>query len=95
MYVCTDAYPYVPVDIYLCGTCLRTYSAHILPRKLTTMCAPSSWQTHLAFSPQYAGAVEAKQVAQQEAETAKYLVEKALEEKKSIVISAQVSLPQP
>jgi hypothetical protein len=37
--------------------------------------------------------VEAKQVAQQEAETAKYLVEKALEEKKSIVISAQVSLP--
>lgn len=45
--------------------------------------------THLAFSPQYAGAVEAKQVAQQEAETAKYLVEKALEEKKSIVISAQ------
>jgi hypothetical protein len=47
----------------------------------------------LAFSPQYASAVEAKQVAQQEAETAKYLVEKALEEKKSIVISAQVSLP--
>jgi len=45
--------------------------------------------THLAFSPQYASAVEAKQVAQQEAETAKYLVEKALEEKKSIVISAQ------
>lgn len=45
--------------------------------------------THLAFSPQYTGAVEAKQVAQQEAEMAKYVVEKALEEKKSIIISAK------
>jgi prohibitin 2 len=44
----------------------------------------------LAFSPQFTGAVEAKQVAQQEAEMAKWIVDKALEEKKSIIISAQV-----
>jgi len=35
--------------------------------------------------------VEAKQVAQQEAEMAKWIVDKALEEKKSIIITAQVS----
>ena len=34
-------------------------------------------------------AVEAKQVAQQEAERAKFLVDKALQEKRSIVIKAQ------
>jgi len=45
--------------------------------------------THLAFSPQFTGAVEAKQVAQQEAEMAKWIVDKALEEKKSIIITAQ------
>lgn len=42
----------------------------------------------MAFSPQFTGAVEAKQVAQQEAEMAKWIVDKALEEKKSIIISA-------
>jgi len=45
--------------------------------------------THLAFSPQFTMAVESKQVAQQEAERAKYIVEKALEEKKSIIIAAE------
>jgi len=45
--------------------------------------------THLAFSPTFTGAVEAKQVAQQEAEMAKLFVVKALEEKKSIIITAQ------
>lgn len=45
--------------------------------------------THLAFSKDYTAAVEAKQVAQQEAERAKYIVDKALQEKKSIVIKAQ------
>jgi prohibitin 2 len=33
--------------------------------------------THLAFSKEYTAAVEAKQVAQQDAERAKYIVEKA------------------
>lgn len=45
--------------------------------------------THLAFSKEYTAAVEAKQVAQQEAERAKYVVEKALQEKRTIVIRAQ------
>lgn len=45
--------------------------------------------THLAFSREYTQAVEAKQVAQQDAERAKYVVEKALQEKKSIVIKAE------
>jgi prohibitin 2 len=45
--------------------------------------------THLAFSPQFTSAVESKQVAQQDAERAKWVVEKANEEKKSIIIAAQ------
>ena len=45
--------------------------------------------THLAFSKDYTAAVEAKQVAQQDAERSKYIVEKALQEKKSIVIKAE------
>jgi len=45
--------------------------------------------THLSFGPEYTRAVEAKQVAQQEAERAKYLVEMAVQEKKSKVIQAQ------
>lgn len=45
--------------------------------------------THLAFSKEYTAAVEAKQVAQQDAERAKYIVERALQEKKSIVIRAE------
>ncbi|EER16578.1 Prohibitin-2, putative [Perkinsus marinus ATCC 50983] len=43
----------------------------------------------LAFSPEYAGAVEQKQVAQQQAEKAKYQVLKAQEMKKNIIIKAQ------
>lgn len=45
--------------------------------------------THLAFSREYTAAVEAKQVAQQDSERAKYIVERALQEKKSIVIKAE------
>lgn len=45
--------------------------------------------THLAFSKDYTAAVEAKQVAQQDAERAKYIVERALQEKRSIVIKAE------
>lgn len=44
--------------------------------------------THLAFSKDYTAAVEAKQVAQQDAERSKYIVEKALQEKESIKIKA-------
>merc|ERR1719367_862768 len=45
--------------------------------------------THLNFSPEYEKAVEAKQVAQQQAERARYLVVKAQEEKKRTIIRAE------
>lgn len=45
--------------------------------------------THIAFSKEYTAAVEAKQVAQQDSERAKYIVEKAIQEKKQIVIRAE------
>jgi len=45
--------------------------------------------THLTFSKDYAAAVEAKQVAQQDAERAKFVVKQALQDKKSTIIKAQ------
>lgn len=45
--------------------------------------------TALTFSKEYTAAVEAKQVAQQEAERAKFIVEKALQEKQSSIVRAQ------
>lgn len=45
--------------------------------------------TQLTFSKQYEVAIEAKQVAQQEAERAKYIVEKALQEKQGAIVKAQ------
>jgi prohibitin 2 len=44
---------------------------------------------HINFSPEYEKAVEQKQVAQQNAEKARYVVLKALEEKKRTIINAQ------
>lgn len=44
---------------------------------------------HLAFSKEYTAAVEAKQVAQQDAERARYVVDKAHQQKKQIVIKAE------
>merc|ERR1719401_1472939 len=45
--------------------------------------------THLNFSSEYEKAVESKQVAQQQAERARYLVLKAQEEKKRTIIHAE------
>jgi len=45
--------------------------------------------THINFSPEYEKAVESKQVAQQQAERAKFLVLKAQEEKKRTIIHAE------
>lgn len=45
--------------------------------------------THLSFSPEYSRAVEAKQVAQQEAERAKYIVIGAQQEKQTIITKAR------
>jgi len=45
--------------------------------------------THYTFGAEYMAAIEAKQVAQQEAERAKFLVKQALQDKKSTIIKAQ------
>jgi len=45
--------------------------------------------THLTFSKLYEASIEAKQVAQQEAERAKFVVDKALQEKQSAIVRAQ------
>jgi len=45
--------------------------------------------THLTFGKEFTHAVELKQVAQQEAERARFLVEKAEQQKKAAVISAE------
>lgn len=45
--------------------------------------------TQLTFGREYTAAVEAKQVAQQEAERAKFIVEKAEQDKKSAIIRAE------
>lgn len=45
--------------------------------------------THLTFGKEFTNAVEQKQVAQQEAERAKYIVEKAEQEKTAAVIRAE------
>ena len=45
--------------------------------------------THVAFSPEFTHAVEAKQVAQQEAQRAAFVVDKARQEKQAMVVRAQ------
>lgn len=45
--------------------------------------------THVAFSPEFTHAVEAKQVAQQTALRAAFLVDQAIQEKQSIIVRAQ------
>ncbi|KAI9296722.1 hypothetical protein K502DRAFT_323646 [Neoconidiobolus thromboides FSU 785] len=44
--------------------------------------------THVAFSPEFTHAVEAKQVAQQEAQRAAFVVEKAIQDKQSNIVKA-------
>lgn len=46
--------------------------------------------TSLTFGKEFTTAIEAKQVAAQEAERAKYIVEKAEQDKRSAIIRAQV-----
>uniref|UniRef100_A0A3Q2H5B0 Prohibitin n=1 Tax=Equus caballus TaxID=9796 RepID=A0A3Q2H5B0_HORSE len=63
----------------------------------TMMCVPPSLsssscsvlETHLTFGKEFTEAVEAKQVAQQEAERARFVVEKAEQQKKAAIISAE------
>jgi SPFH domain / Band 7 family len=48
--------------------------------------------TSLSFGKEFTHAIEAKQVAAQEAERAKFIVDKAEQDKKSAIIRAQVLL---
>lgn len=48
--------------------------------------------TTLTFGKEFTAAIEAKQVAAQEAERAKFIVEKAEQDKRSAVIRAQVCM---
>lgn len=48
--------------------------------------------TSLIFGKEFTAAIEAKQVAAQEAERAKFVVEKAEQDKKSAIIRAQVRM---
>ncbi|KAJ5605519.1 hypothetical protein N7510_008300 [Penicillium lagena] len=45
--------------------------------------------THLTFSPEFTAAVEAKQVAQQDAQRAAFVVDKARQEKQAFIVRAQ------
>lgn len=45
--------------------------------------------THITFSPEFTKAVESKQVAQQEAQRAMFIVERAKQEREGIIIKAQ------
>lgn len=47
--------------------------------------------TSLTFGKEFTAAIEAKQVAAQEAERAKFVVEKAEQDKRSAIIRAQVT----
>lgn len=47
--------------------------------------------TSLTFGKEFTAAIEAKQVAAQEAERAKFIVEKAEQDKRSAIIRAQVT----
>ena len=46
-------------------------------------------QTHLTFGKEFTQAVELKQVAQQDAERARFLVEKAEQQKRAAIINAE------
>jgi prohibitin 2 len=59
----------------------RAYDFHILLEDVSI--------THLGFGKEYSSAIEAKQVAQQEAERARFLVEKAQQDKRSIIVKAE------
>eukprot|EP00834_Sanchytrium_tribonematis_P003376 NODE_128_length_17019_cov_0.764480.p7 type:complete len:274 gc:universal NODE_128_length_17019_cov_0.764480:4139-4960(+) len=45
--------------------------------------------THLTFSPQFMSAVESKQIAQQQAQRAQFIVERAKQDKEATIVKAQ------
>ena len=44
--------------------------------------------TFMTFSPEFSAAVEAKQIAQQDAQRAAFVVDKAIQEKQQVVVKA-------
>jgi len=73
----------------------REFVSTKVREKLTIRCADFNLNvedvsmTHLSFSAEFSQAIEAKQVAQQEAERSKYVVAKVEQEKKAAIIRAQ------
>src|SRR3989338_11411270 len=73
----------------------RELVSNIIKKKLTDRAADFHLTlddvsiTHLDFAPEYTAAVEAKQVAQQQSERAKFTVEKALQVKEEIIVTAE------
>ena len=45
--------------------------------------------THVTFSPEFSNAVEAKQIAQQDAQRGYFVVDRAKQEKQSIIVKAE------
>ena len=73
-------------DSISCWTTSRSLYVHFLP---VNRYYPTDNAQHLAFSPEFTAAVEAKQVAQQEAQRAAFVVDKARQEKQATVVRAQ------
>jgi prohibitin 2 len=69
-------------DVSITQVCSAPH-APLLPTRALTR------RAQLTFGREYTAAVEAKQVAQQEAERAKFIVEKAEQDKKSAIIRAE------
>ena len=66
-----------------------TVCSSFSPLNLISPYLLTSLLQHLAFSPEFTAAVEAKQVAQQEAQRAAFVVDKARQEKQAMVVRAQ------
>lgn len=62
----------------------RSWTQHI-----SSPFSPSVTQTHLTFGQEFTKAVERKQIAQQEAERARFIVEQAEQERQASVIRAE------
>lgn len=73
---------------YICAYIIKRciFFSHLMYKFLFAL---KIFQTHLTFGKEFTQAVELKQVAQQDAEKARFLVEKAEQQKKAAVISAE------
>lgn len=70
--------------------CRRHRHQQIISANVPTLaCTTLPAQTHLTFSPEFTKAVEAKQVAQQDAQRATFIVERAKQEREGIIIRAE------